>query len=119
VPPSRTLRFAAIGVLAGAFSGLFGVGGGTVMVPLLIALGFGERRATATSLCAIAVIAAVAAGLQGLYGNVRLGDAALLVVPAMAGVGLGVAVQQRIPERAVSLLFATLLIAVAIELVIP
>lgn len=113
------MRFAAIGILAGAFSGLFGVGGGVVMVPLLIALGFGERRATATSLCAIAIIAAAAAALHGLYGNVRLGDAALLAVPAMAGVGLGVAVQQRIPERAVSLLFAALLAAVAIALVVP
>jgi uncharacterized membrane protein YfcA len=113
------MRFAAIGILAGAFSGLFGVGGGIVMVPLLIVLGFGERRATATSLCAIVIIAAAAAALHGAYGNVRLGDAALLAVPAVAGVGLGVAVQQRIPERAVSLLFAALLAAVAIELVIP
>jgi uncharacterized membrane protein YfcA len=113
------MRFAAVGVLGGAFSGLFGVGGGVVMVPLLIVLGFGERRATATSLCAIALIAVLGAALQGLYGNVRLADAALLAVPAMAGVGLGVAAQQRIPERAVSLLFAALLVAVAIELVIP
>jgi uncharacterized membrane protein YfcA len=113
------MRFAAIGVLGGAFSGLFGVGGGVVMVPLLIVLGFGERRATATSLCAIALIAVLGAALQGLYGNVRLADAALLAVPAVAGVGLGVAAQQRIPERAVSLRFAALLVAVAIVLVIP
>ena len=58
MPGNRTIRFAAIGILAGAFSGLFGVGGGIVMVPLLIMLGFGERRATATSLCAIVIIAA-------------------------------------------------------------
>jgi uncharacterized protein len=116
---NRTIRFAGIGILAGAFSGLFGVGGGIVMVPLLIMLGFGERRATATSLCAIVVIAALAAALQGAYGNVRLGDAALLIVPAVAGVGLGVAVQQRIPERTVSLLFALLLIVVAAELIVP
>ena len=119
MPANRTIRFAAIGVLAGAFSGLFGVGGGIVMVPLLIMLGFGERRATATSLSAIVVIAAAAAALHGLYGNVRLGDAALLVVPAVAGVGIGVAVQQRIPERAVSLLFALLLFVVAVELIVP
>jgi uncharacterized membrane protein YfcA len=113
------MRFAATGVLGGAFSGLFGVGGGLVMVPLLIATGFGERRATATSLCAIAIIATLGAAVQGLYGNVELGDAALLAVPAMAGVGVGVAVQQRIGERTVSLLFAALLIAVAIELAVP
>jgi uncharacterized membrane protein YfcA len=118
VPGNRTIRFAAIGILAGAFSGLFGVGGGIVMVPLLIMLGFGERRATATSLCAIVIIAAAAAALHGAYGNVRIGDAALLIVPAVAGAGLGVAVQQRIPERTVSLLFALLLLAVAAELVL-
>lgn len=119
MPGNRTIRFAAIGILAGAFSGLFGVGGGIVLVPLLLMLGFGERRATATSLCAIAVIAALAAALHGIYGNVRLGDAALLAVPAVAGVGIGVAVQQRLPERAVSLLFALLLIVVAAELIVP
>ncbi|MEZ5156686.1 MAG: sulfite exporter TauE/SafE family protein [Solirubrobacterales bacterium] len=119
MPGNRTIRFAAIGILAGAFSGLFGVGGGIVLVPLLLMLGFGERRATATSLCAIAVIAALAAALHGAYGNVRLGDAALLAVPAVAGVGIGVAVQQRLPERVVSLLFALLLIVVAAELIVP
>ncbi|HEU5142281.1 MAG TPA: sulfite exporter TauE/SafE family protein, partial [Solirubrobacterales bacterium] len=51
VPSERTLRLAAIGTLAGVFSGLFGVGGGTVIVPLLILwFGFGERLATGTSL---------------------------------------------------------------------
>ena len=114
-----TIRLAGIGILAGAFSGLFGVGGGAVIVPLLLACGYGERRATATSLCAIVVIAALAAAAQAGYGNVNLGDAALLAGPAVVGVGLGVGIQQRIPERTVSLLFALLLIAVAVELVIP
>lgn len=117
---NRTIRLAVIGVLAGAFSGLFGVGGGLVMVPLLLLwLGFGEREATATSLCAIVFIAALAAAGQGLYGNVDLGDAALLAVPAVAGVGLGVAVQQRLPERAVSVAFALLLGTVAVALIVP
>lgn len=118
-PQGRTTRLAGIGIVAGAFSGLFGVGGGIVMVPLLIILGYGERRATATSLCAIVPIAALAAAVHGLYGNVDLGDAALLAVPAMLGVGAGVAVQQRIPERAISVIFALLLIVIAAELIVP
>ena len=81
--------------------------------------GYGERRATATSLCAIVVIAALAAAVQAGYGNIDPGHAALLAVPAVIGVGLGVALQQRISERTVSLLFALLLIAVAIELAVP
>lgn len=119
MPRPTTIRLAGIGILAGTFSGLFGVGGGAVMVPLLLACGYGERRATATSLCAIVVIASLAAAVQAGYGNVELGKAALLAAPAVAGVAIGVAIQQRISERAVALLFALLLIAVAIELVVP
>ena len=52
--PARLARLAAIGTLAGAFSALFGVGGGTIIVPLLILwLGYEEREATGTSLGAI------------------------------------------------------------------
>jgi len=121
MPSERTLKLAAIGSLAGAFSGLFGVGGGTVIVPLLIFwLAYGERLATGTSLGAIVLIGLLGALAQGgIYGNVHVGTGLLLSVPAIAGVVAGTAIQQRIPQRAVSLLFAALLVAVAIELIIP
>ena len=110
----RTLKLAAIGTAAGVFSGLFGVGGGTVVVPLLILwLAYGEREATGTSLAAIAVIAAVAAAGQAAYGNVRVLEAALVGVPAVGGVLAGTWLQQRVPARAVSLLFAALLVVTA------
>lgn len=89
------------------------------MVPLLLVLGYGERRATATSLCAIVIIAALAAGTQGLYGNVDVENALLLTGPAVLGVALGVAIQQRVSERAVSLMFSLLLVVVAVELIVP
>ena len=109
----------AIGTAAGAFSGLFGVGGGTVIVPLLILwLGYGEREATGTSLAAIVVIAALAAAGQGLYGNVDLLDAVVVGAPALGGVVAGAALQQRLPERAVALLFAALLAATAVALIV-
>ena len=115
------LRLAAIGTLAGVFSGLFGVGGATVIVPLLILwFGFGERLATGTSLAAIAIIGLLGALAQGgIYGNVHLGTALWLAIPAVGGVLLGTALQQRISERAVSMLFAVLLLFIAIELIIP
>jgi uncharacterized protein len=117
--PKRTLRLAAIGTLAGLFSGLFGVGGGSVIVPLLVLwLGYDERAATATSLAAIIFIAAFAAATQGLYGNVRLLDALLIGVPAIAGVLFGTSLQQRLPTRTISLLFALVLVASAVELVL-
>jgi uncharacterized protein len=117
----RVLQLAAVGTVAGAFSGLFGVGGGTVIVPLLIFwLGYEERLATGTSLAAIAVIGLLGVLAQGgLYGNVHLATGLLLSIPAIAGVLLGTAIQQRISQRAVSLLFAALLIAIAIELIVP
>jgi uncharacterized protein len=116
----RVLRLGAIATAAGLFSGLFGVGGGTVIVPLLILwLGFGEREATATSLGAIAIIAAAAMLTQGAYGNVHVGDGLLVGIPAMAGVLAGTALQQRIPARAVSLLFAGVLAATAGALLVP
>ena len=79
-----------IGTLAGLFSGLFGVGGGSVIVPLLILwLGYDLRAATGTSLAAIVFIAAFAAAAQAAYGNVRVLDGLLMGVPAVGGVLLG------------------------------
>lgn len=115
----RNLQLAAIGTAAGLFSGLFGVGGGTVIVPLLIVwLSYGEREATGTSMAAIIVIAAVAVALQAGYGNVDVGAAALVGIPAVFGAVAGTALQQRIPERAISLIFAVLLLVIAGELIL-
>jgi uncharacterized membrane protein YfcA len=115
----RSLRLIVIGTLAGLFSGLFGVGGGSVIVPLLVLwLGYDERAATATSLAAIVFIAGFAAAVQGLYGNVHVLDAVLVGVPAVAGVLIGTSLQQRLQERSIALLFAAVLVASAIELVL-
>jgi uncharacterized membrane protein YfcA len=114
---SRSLKLAAIGTAAGVFSGLFGVGGGTVMVPLLVLwLGYGAREATGTSLAAIVFIAAYAAATQSVYGNVHLLDAILVGVPAVGGVLIGTWLQQRLRTRSISLLFAAVLVASAVEL---
>jgi uncharacterized membrane protein YfcA len=115
----RTVKLAVIGTAAGFFSGLFGVGGGTVIVPLLVLwLGYEERVATGTSLGAIVFIAAFAAGTQGLYGNVNVLDAILVGIPATGGVMLGTRLQQRVSGPAISLLFALVLVASAVDLVL-
>lgn len=117
----RTLQLAVVGTAAGAFSGLFGVGGGTIIVPLLIVwLGYGDREATGTSMAAIIVIAAFAVAFQQAgWGNVNAANAALVGAPAVIGAVAGTALQQRVPERAISALFAVLLIVIAVELIIP
>ena len=115
----RLLKLAVIATLAGAFSGLFGVGGGTVIVPLLVLwFAYSEHVATGTSLAAIVLIALFAAIAQGAYGNVDLAKGFLVGVPAVGGVIAGTALQQRLSGKAVSLLFAAVLVAVAIKLLI-
>ncbi|HEX5954701.1 MAG TPA: sulfite exporter TauE/SafE family protein [Solirubrobacterales bacterium] len=116
----RMLKLAAIGSAAGVFSGVFGVGGGSVVVPLLILwFGYSERAATGTSLAAIGIIAVFAAIAQAVYGNVDLLQGLVVGTPAVAGVVVGTGLQQRVPERTISLLFAGLLVVIAIQLVIP
>lgn len=115
----RTLKLAAIGTAGGLFSGLFGVGGGIVMVPLLILwLYYDERRAAATSLGAIVIVAAFAVVAQAIYGNVRVLDGVLVGVPAVGGVLFGTWLQQRVPADTISLAFAVLLAVAAVYLVV-
>ena len=106
-----------IGLLAGLFSALFGVGGGIVVVPLLILLaGYGERPAMATSLAAIGLIALVGAVTYALHGELKPGAAAVVGLPAAAGAVVGTVVQQRLATRSLSLAFAALLAAIGIWL---
>ena len=115
----RLVQLALVGAAAGLFSGLFGVGGGVVIVPLLVIwLLYDERTATGTSLLAIAVVAAVGALVQeAAYGNVLFWDGVLVGIPAVIGVLFGVWVQHHIPASVVRLLFALLLVGTAILLV--
>jgi uncharacterized membrane protein YfcA len=115
----RTLRLAAIGTAGGLFSGLFGVGGGTVMVPLLLLwMGYDARSAAATSLGAITLIAAFAVATQGLYGNVDVLAGVLVGVPAVGGVLIGTWLQQRLASDTIAFAFAAVLVIAAINLVL-
>jgi uncharacterized membrane protein YfcA len=110
----RALQLAAVGTAGGVCAGMFGVGGGAVIVPLLILwLGYEERAATGTSLAAIVIIAGVAAALQGAYGNVDYVKGVLIGIPAVGGVVAGTALQQRLPGRWIAGGFAAFLVVSA------
>jgi uncharacterized protein len=112
-------KLVGIGIAAGFFSALFGVGGGIVIVPLLVALlAFDQRRASATSLAAILVSSVAGAVTYALHGDVKPGAAALVGIPAVVGVVSGVALQQRLAQRALAIGFALLLAAVGIRLIV-
>jgi uncharacterized membrane protein YfcA len=113
------VRLALIGLAAGFFGALFGVGGGVIMVPLLIlAVGFDERPAMATSLAAIGLIALEGVVFYGIHGELKPGAAALVGIPGAVGAVAGTALQQRLQNRTLSLLFAALLVGVAARLLV-
>jgi len=107
----------AIGLVAGFFSGMFGVGGGIVIVPLLIALQrYAPKRAMATSLAAILFTAAAAAAWHAESGNVAWKEAALVGLPAVGGAVAGAALHQRVGSRSMVLGFSAFLAVVAVRL---
>jgi uncharacterized protein len=113
------VRLVVIGVAAGFFSALFGVGGGIVIVPLLVlAVRFEQRPAMATSLAAIGVTALAGTIFYAFYGRVHPGAAALVGVPAAAGAFAGTWLQQRLASRELSLLFSAFLVVIGVKLLV-
>ncbi len=128
-PAASTGRHAAviavlvgIGLAAGLLSGLFGVGGGTVIVPLLVLLlRFDQRVAASTSLAAIVPTAAVGVVSYALHGSVAWVAALILAVGAVAGAQLGTWLLHRLPVAALRWAFVGFLVVVIVMLfvVIP
>jgi len=114
------VRLVAIGLVAGVFSALFGVGGGIVAVPLLILVAkLPERVATATSLGAIAITALAGVVVYAVRGQVDVGYAALIGLPAAAGALAGTSLQQRLATSTLRYGFAVLLVGVGVWLLWP
>ena len=105
-----------LGIAAGVMSGLFGVGGGILFVPALVALGLGQLEAQATSLLAILPTVAAGAWNQRRYGNLRPRLALELGLASVGGVAVGALIAISIPEDVLRRLFALLLLVVAVRL---
>jgi uncharacterized protein len=111
------VRLVVIGLVAGFFSALFGVGGGIIIVPLLLLLASWETRsATATSLSAIGITAVAGVLNYAFHGDVDAKYAALVGLPAAAGAVAGGTLQQRLRTRTLEVLFAVLMLATAVWL---
>lgn len=105
-----------LGVVAGVFSGLFGIGGGILFVPTLTWLGLTQLHAEATSLLAIIPTVAVGVWRQQRHGNVRWRGAATIGAAAAAAAVGGAQVAQLVPESLLRRLFAVVLLATAAQI---
>jgi uncharacterized membrane protein YfcA len=115
----RTMALAAIGLAAGVLSGLFGIGGGIIMVPAMVLFaGLAQRNAAATSLAAIVPIAAIGALIFGGARSVDLAAAAALVVGSLAGVQVGSRLMGRVSEYWLRVAFAVFIAAVAVAMLL-
>ena len=117
--PRRRLdsQLVAIGVVGGLLSGLLGIGGGVIMVPLLVLwAGFGQRDAHAISLGAIIPISVAGIVTFGIAGRVHWLDAVALAVGAVAGARIGAALLARADERVLKIVFGCFLLAAAVTM---
>lgn len=117
--PRRVARAVGVGILAGGLSGLFGVGGGILIIPgLVLFLGMAQRTAHATSLAAIIPIAASGVAGYAMEGSVDWPAAAWLAAGAAAGAVIGTSALQRLSQRTLRRAFAGFLLLSAIALLL-
>jgi len=103
-----------IGLGGGVLSGLLGVGGGVVMVPLLVLrAGYAQREAHAVSLGAIIPISMAGIATYGIAGEVRWWQALALAAGSIVGAPLGAALLARMDERLLKIVFGAFLVGVA------
>jgi uncharacterized membrane protein YfcA len=109
---------ALIGLAAGVLSGLFGIGGGVIIVPLLIlALGFTAQQAAGTSLAALLLPVGLFGAIQYWQaGQVNVVNAALLAFGLLLGAFIGARLGLSLPSEAVQRAFGVLLVVVGVRL---
>lgn len=118
-PGDSPITLAVIGAVAGIMSGLLGVGGGIVMVPLLVLLaGSAQHQAHATSLAAVIPIAAVGAATYWIHGEVHVGYALLFAAGSLIGAPIGARAMAKMSEARLRVVFGILVICMGLFLVI-
>jgi uncharacterized membrane protein YfcA len=104
-----------MGAIVGVYSGLMGLGGGSVMIPLMVfILGFTQAQAHGTSLAVMIPPVVLPAVIQYYRADrVDLKVAAFMAIGVLAGSWLGAKVATSIPDRSLKLVFGFVLIYVA------
>jgi uncharacterized protein len=111
------LRVTIVGLAAGLLGGMFGVGGGLLIVPaLVLVLGFDQRLAHGTSLAAIVPIAAASLVTYWANDNVDWWVAVWLSGGAIAGALVGTRLLQVVPKRGLTIAFVTVMLVTAARL---
>jgi uncharacterized membrane protein YfcA len=111
----QTLGIIMFGLLVGTYSTLLGVGGGLFMVPLMVALGYDVKVATATSL-AVIIPTAISSVLRELpYQRVEWWMALWLAMGALLGTFIGIPLKNSVDSDMLRRVFAALLVLMALE----
>jgi uncharacterized protein len=116
--PVETWKLVALGVVAGIFGGGLGLGGGFIMVPLLVLIGFGTHRAHATSLAAIVLIAVAGSISFGASGEIDVLAGVTIGIGGVAGSALGASVMNRVSAKALSITFLVIISLVSLRMII-
>jgi hypothetical protein len=108
-------KFSLIGLAGGFIGGMFGVGGGIIMVPLLTWAGFTQKQAQGTSLSATVPLALISATIYAAAGSVNLHSAIPLALGGVIGAYIGTALVRRFSNRLLYQLFNIMLLLIAIR----
>jgi uncharacterized membrane protein YfcA len=119
MPDSSAVLLIAIGVVAGVLSGIFGIGGGVVIVPALIYLaGFRQHQATGTSLAVLLPPIGIAAAYEYYrHGNVDIRAAGIIAAGVLVGGWLGAVVANRVAGPYLRLAFGLFVVSLGIYLI--
>ncbi len=112
------LKYAALGFVSGILNGLFGAGGGVIVVPMLEKFGIPAKKSHATSIAIILPASLISAALYFFSGNLNLTEAAAYLPTGLLGAGLGALLLKKITVKWLKLIFALVIIAGAVRILV-
>jgi uncharacterized membrane protein YfcA len=110
-------KLVAIGTAAGSLGGFFGVGGGILLVPLLVGMGFERHRAHATSLAAFVLIGTAGAVSFGVSGEVDVAVGVTIGIGGIVGSIVGASIMHRVSAKTLTIIFAIVLLVAGIRMI--